>query len=58
MVAKSCGQQLAVQVETSDKWCSSGVSIWTDSFTSLLATWTVGLSAPSASLPVTPSYVM
>ncbi|KAK4827026.1 hypothetical protein QYF61_013160 [Mycteria americana] len=50
--SESCGQQLDVQVETSDKWCSSGVGIGT-------VTWTVGLSAPSAaSLPMTPSCVV
>jgi len=27
--SKSCGQRLTVQVETSDKWCSSGASIGT-----------------------------
>ena len=27
--SESCGQQLDVQVETSDEWCSSGVGIVT-----------------------------
>jgi len=27
--SRSCGQQLDVQVETSDEWCSSGVGVGT-----------------------------
>lgn len=44
-------------METSDKCCSSGVGIGT-CLTSLSMTWTPGSSAPSASLPLTPSCVV
>jgi len=54
---QSCGQWLDVQVETGDEWCFSGISIRISTVTSLLATWTVGLSTLSASLPTTPSCV-
>jgi len=29
---KACGQQLSVQVEAGDKWCSPGVCLGTGSF--------------------------
>ena len=57
--SKSCGQRLNVQVETSDTVVSSGVSTGTSTVQHLCqVTWTVGLSAPSASLPMTPSCVV
>lgn len=57
--SKSCGQRLNVQVETSNEQCSSGVGIGTGALlTSLSVTWTVGSSAPSACLPMTPSCVV
>ena len=55
--SKCRGQWLNVQVETSDEWHSSGVGIGC-CLTSLSVTWTVGLSAPSASLLVTTSCVV
>lgn len=51
-----CTQWLNGQVESSGDGCSLGISFGTVFFlTSLLATRTVSLSAPSASFPMTPS---
>jgi len=54
---ESAGQCLSIQTEISDKWCPSGVSTGT-SVTSSSMILTVGSSALSASLQITPSYVV
>ena len=54
---KSCSQWLIIQVETSNEWCQ-GYVFRCDGLISSLVTWTVGLTVPSGSLKMTPSWVV
>lgn len=56
-MAASRGQQLRVLVYIRDKWCPWGVHTGTSAIYNLHHWHTEGLSAPSAHLQVTPSWV-
>lgn len=53
----SRGQWLRVPMDSSDKWCPSGVYIQTSVIDTSLMTWTKGSSAPLADLQMTPIWV-